>query len=1136
MKKIKSVLTALLLGSAVSGFAQTDVTSKASETWENSGGNYTPAAGDVTLREKYYDAGSVGSSIGQKIMFQKLTGMDQGFYEIELYANAIYTPERGIATEGECGEHNRTFIYATGNGETTSVSIPIQYGIIISLSQTAKVTAYVGADGALEFGMRKDLAGSNWHSIGVKSITYYGDNTTTIKDVLSTEISTATRLTVAETEKSYISTAIATAQSIYDKAEASFTEVYHAVKELKIAEKYALNGFSSATTENPVSAPFIENGEFDSFTNNWPTGGWTTSMGVGNHGQMDSNIGANGKWWENYSWGNERLSGKIFYTIKDIPNGAYTLTIGAFCRVSTSAYVFANSAKQTLTAANETYAKYTVPVVVKNNTLEVGLYAGKEDWCGIDEVSLVYTGDPMMAYKKTIGELISKAEGLDMSNIPDVVSTDVTADVNKYKPEYNSYTEEDDFTSAISELEASVGKAEAYISAYANAIVKMKDILSKTNLYTTDAYNKFYAYIEKFEKGELTAEEATLLKGTVFGTGWRSTAAIDDFLISAWDVNPRTWDTYHVNTWSTKDDSGNPNLVIPAIEYWTGDGEKLANKVLKANVGDLNPADIYTVTMTVCVARSTSDSNTPTGITLQVADGTSVNVCTGAQINDTRFYEGTFTAEGRVDIDGNLVIKLNVENTNISWLMFRDVKYTFKEKAAVASEEQINSIKDAIIGATEGITFGFDKDEYAPYKNVSQITTINNANKFVELAEPAEYFANKYLEELNSLTWNINTEEVNAVYNGDFANTPSTAADFYTTGWIRTNGWGQIQTGVEHASSGFAYYNQPGNLQYGNSELIGHTMPLKANTVYLLTFKYAAWDKNTSVKASVLNSNNEGMQVRQYASTDKNYKDGFINASAVFMTGEAGNYVLTLNNNVNIVITDVVLKKAVKEELVIDEAATYTPADKYADVTLKRTLVEGWNGLVLPFDMTVEDVKTTFNASAVKAFSSIANGENAVTLGFEDATTVSAGQPVMIKATAGSEYIIENVLLSADAALKTVAKEDGTAKFVFTGTYAPTTLTDVSFVLINGTKYYYHEAGTTATSAKAFRGYFVDESTEASAAKSVIFDFNEATGIENVNAAINNADNGAVYDLQGRRVVKPSKGIYVANGKKVVIK
>ena len=40
------------------------------------------------------------------------------------------------------------------------------------------------------------------------------------------------------------------------------------------------------------------------------------------------------------------------------------------------------------------------------------------------------------------------------------------------------------------------------------------------------------------------------------------------------------------------------------------------------------------------------------------------------------------------------------------------------------------------------------------------------------------------------------------------------------------------------------------------------------------------------------------------------------------------------------------------------------------------------------------------------------------------------------------------------------------------------------------------------------------------------------TAIENIN--VNNANNNVIYDLQGRRVNNPEKGIYIVNGKKIV--
>ena len=58
-------------------------------------------------------------------------------------------------------------------------------------------------------------------------------------------------------------------------------------------------------------------------------------------------------------------------------------------------------------------------------------------------------------------------------------------------------------------------------------------------------------------------------------------------------------------------------------------------------------------------------------------------------------------------------------------------------------------------------------------------------------------------------------------------------------------------------------------------------------------------------------------------------------------------------------------------------------------------------------------------------------------------------------------------------------------------------------------------------------------------AKSLIFDFDaarreaETTGIRSVRLEMQRRDN-AVYDLQGRRVVNPTHGIYIINGKKII--
>ena len=57
----------------------------------------------------------------------------------------------------------------------------------------------------------------------------------------------------------------------------------------------------------------------------------------------------------------------------------------------------------------------------------------------------------------------------------------------------------------------------------------------------------------------------------------------------------------------------------------------------------------------------------------------------------------------------------------------------------------------------------------------------------------------------------------------------------------------------------------------------------------------------------------------------------------------------------------------------------------------------------------------------------------------------------------------------------------------------------------------------------------------SSAAREFIgFNFDEVTGINEVKNEKETVN--GIFDLQGRKVITPSKGLYIVNGKKVVIK
>ena len=87
----------------------------------------------------------------------------------------------------------------------------------------------------------------------------------------------------------------------------------------------------------------------------------------------------------------------------------------------------------------------------------------------------------------------------------------------------------------------------------------------------------------------------------------------------------------------------------------------------------------------------------------------------------------------------------------------------------------------------------------------------------------------------------------------------------------------------------------------------------------------------------------------------------------------------------------------------------------------------------------------------------------------------------------------------------------------------------------NGVGFYLVEEGSAITAGKA---YLKVENGVAQARQFIGFgDDNETTGITMVQGEgfmVNGSDN--YYDLQGRRVAQPTKGLYIVNGKKVIIK
>lgn len=133
--------------------------------------------------------------------------------------------------------------------------------------------------------------------------------------------------------------------------------------------------------------------------------------------------------------------------------------------------------------------------------------------------------------------------------------------------------------------------------------------------------------------------------------------------------------------------------------------------------------------------------------------------------------------------------------------------------------------------------------------------------------------------------------------------------------------------------------------------------------------------------------------------------------------------------------------------------------------------------------------------------------------------SVPAGTGVLLKGAAGQA--VEPVVAASGTALATN---------LLVGTTTPTAVTAGAVYGLSGNTFVKSSVDGTIPAGKAY----ILASSIPSTVKSLNFIFDDATGISTLERVV--LDNEAWYDLQGRRVAQPTKGIYIHNGKKVFVK
>lgn len=249
---------------------------------------------------------------------------------------------------------------------------------------------------------------------------------------------------------------------------------------------------------------------------------------------------------------------------------------------------------------------------------------------------------------------------------------------------------------------------------------------------------------------------------------------------------------------------------------------------------------------------------------------------------------------------------------------------------------------------------------------------------------------------------------------------------------------------------------------------------------------------------------------------------------------------------------NVIIGSSAGVDVVLDETNTEVPEATAGDVTIlvKRTIkANEWSTICLPFDMTEAQTKEAFgNGVQLKEFTDYEveydTDDNVVglTVNFDD-TDLSEGfygnYPYLIKVENDiDEFTITSTIEPVEDDCYQEYDNGRTGKNrkvygTFKGFYHAQTTVPNNCLFLSGNKFWY---STGQTKMKAFRAYFdfvdvLDNLENANARISMSFD-DETTRIVNVN--VNDDEN--YYDLQGRRVAHPQKGLYIKNNKKVVVK
>ena len=314
---------------------------------------------------------------------------------------------------------------------------------------------------------------------------------------------------------------------------------------------------------------------------------------------------------------------------------------------------------------------------------------------------------------------------------------------------------------------------------------------------------------------------------------------------------------------------------------------------------------------------------------------------------------------------------------------------------------------------------------------------------------------------------------------------------------------------VDWQSSSYGYYTQTATI---NGEKIAVPIKIVNGKVanYTRTDALAQTNKETKFTIPAIT----GMTV-------------VINSYGAFLKEDSGDKYATTFAGEN--LTDVNLSNEGKTA-----TYTYNGTDETIDIVLGNdaqyisTIAVTYPAMTVAANITSAEYATFVPSakvsvpSGVKAYIVTATSATTATLSSDDAITViDANKPVIINGSEGTYYFPKT---TADAS-------DVTGNKLTTGAV---TADGTQYILANGGSGVGFYKATPDTEIAAGKAYLVSPS----GAPCLLFNFfddMQTTGVNDVRSKMADV-RGDFFDLQGRKVANPTKGLYIVNGKKAIVK